>query len=930
MTCIGSWNACLGAFNKIDYLAHLLNSENVDVLFVQEAEVSRNMDKKMLGVRGYNLYYNQEKEKARIICYVKDCAEVEIEVSSKVDAISVKSAEVTIVGVYRPFKLTTHQTHMAYLKDLIEFTKKCGQNSSSLIVVGDFNLDFAKRHDRSYNRISLYDAWEECTTELGLIQLINKPTWSRTVRNTKKSSILDHAYINNLDHQICESVVDTNHSDHMAVIIRMATKLNRKGLNRIRLKNWRQYSKQRLQEELAAVDWNQFQHLGAEGHSNRLEEVLTKIHDRLVPDMLLRRCEEKYVWSTKIITLKRKKKNLLKKARQQNRAGLLDRVKEIDKRIRFCFKEESRNKIRKTLDARDPRSFWKAVESARGSDHSGVPEMMKLDGRKITQNSAKASTFASIFTAKVNAVRESTRVDPGVYNGRQEIFATDCNFFTEDLVKEVIMELKDSKSFGPDRIPMVFYRDGTEQLTICLVELFQKIYYERKIPDQWKCCRILPLFKKGDRAEFANYRPIANLCSIAKIFEKCMLKRMLKVAEESGVDLTGEEQHGFKKNRSTVTAGLSLQHAISSALDEGQIAGCVSLDLSSAFDVVNQDLLIKRMKILGLPPDVCSLVEEWLKDRSAYVEIGQDTSDFFCVDDGTIQGSVMGPILFSIFIRPLLQMSGILAYADDNYIIETGNNIEELKQKLSNKVTEVIEWMKQSGLSVNIAKTELVFFHRNQKLSESLNFGTLTVNSKESMKILGIWFDCNLNWSCHVHKLIESVKKECYGLRKLRNYFSFDEMKQICTAFAFSKFYYGCQIWFLPTLHKSLQQKLLSLSTLILRSAFFLHDWKISNVDIHTLVGRATPFQYCKYSHAIAMFNVFKNECPSNVWLNAQFNFIFLERKNQILFVSNNSSKVGYNSLSNRFSFVCHALDFDWMSLSLSAMKSRCKRIFLT
>jgi len=198
------------------------------------------------------------------------------------------------------------------------------------------------------------------------------------------------------------------------------------------------------------------------------------------------------------------------------------------------------------------------------------------------------------------------------------------------------------------------------------------------------------------------------------------------------------------------------------------------------------------------------------------------------------------------------------------------------------------------------------------------------------MKILGIWFDCNLNWSCQVHALIERIKKECFGLRKLRNYFTFDEMKQICTAFVYSKFYYGCQVWFLPTLHGSLKSKLLSLSALVLRSSFFLHEWKISNIDLHALVGRATPSQYCKYSHAIAMFNVFKNECPTNVWLDAQFNFIFHERKNQVLFVSNNSSKVGYNSLSNRFRYVCHALDFDWLSLSLGAMKSRCKRIFLT
>ena len=197
------------------------------------------------------------------------------------------------------------------------------------------------------------------------------------------------------------------------------------------------------------------------------------------------------------------------------------------------------------------------------------------------------------------------------------------------------------------------------------------------------------------------------------------------------------------------------------------------------------------------------------------------------------------------------------------------------------------------------------------------------------MKILGVWFDCNLNWSCHIGKLVENIKKECFGLRRLRKYFTFDEMSQICTAFAYSKFYYGCQIWFLPSLHKRLKKKLLATSALILRSSFFLHDWKISNVDLHGLVGRATPSQYCKYSHAIAMYNVFKHECPSNVWLNAQFNFSFHERKNQILFTSNNSTKVGYNSLSNRFNTVSHCLSFDWLSSSLEVMKVKCKRIFL-
>ena len=120
----------------------------------------------------------------------------------------------------------------------------------------------------------------------------------------------------------------------------------------------------------------------------------------------------------------------------------------------------------------------------------------------------------------------------------------------------------------------------------------------------------------------------------------------------------------------------------------------------------------------------------------------------------------------------------------------------------------------------------------------------------------------------------------------------------------------------------------MSLSTLVLRSAFFLHDWKISNADLHALVGRATPSQYCKYSHAIAMYNVFIHECPY-VWLSAQFNFIVYERKKQILFTSSNSTRGGLNCLSNGFNFESFLMEFDWLSLSLDAMKIRCKRIFL-
>ena len=117
----------------------------------------------------------------------------------------------------------------------------------------------------------------------------------------------------------------------------------------------------------------------------------------------------------------------------------------------------------------------------------------------------------------------------------------------------------------------------------------------------------------------SNYRPIANLCAVTKIFERLILQRIQEIEDEQNVDITGTNQHGFKRGRSTTTAGLAIQSALARALDEGQYALMANLDLSSAFDVVNINLLLKRMRIVGLPNDIIKLVEIWLKDRKLFV-----------------------------------------------------------------------------------------------------------------------------------------------------------------------------------------------------------------------------------------------------------------------------------------------------------------------
>ena len=157
------------------------------------------------------------------------------------------------------------------------------------------------------------------------------------------------------------------------------------------------------------------------------------------------------------------------------------------------------------------------------------------------------------------------------------------------------MSLKCKNSEGFDRIPQRILKDGAEVLINPLTVLFNKVYVQKTIPGQWLVAKTIPVFKnKGDKKDIESYRPVANLCSTSKIFEKLILKRILEIEDENNVDLTGKNQPGFKKKRSTSTLSSQLQSIIGRALDEDKFVLVASLDFSSSFDVVNVDLLIKK------------------------------------------------------------------------------------------------------------------------------------------------------------------------------------------------------------------------------------------------------------------------------------------------------------------------------------------------
>jgi hypothetical protein len=196
--------------------------------------------------------------------------------------------------------------------------------------------------------------------------------------------------------------------------------------------------------------------------------------------------------------------------------------------------------------------------------------------------------------------------------------------------------------------------------------------------------------------------------------------RILEIEEQAGISLMGANQHGFKKERSTITASVEIQSRVSALMDQDQYVAMASLDLSAAFDVVNVDLLLVRLRKIGLPTDIINLLESWLKDRQCYVEVRNSCSQYFDSDDGTVQGSILGPVLFSLFMSPLLEKEDLISYADDSYLIRGNKNKETALQRLQFQIQKVQSWLTSSGLKVNIEKTEIVIFYKTDTATTSI------------------------------------------------------------------------------------------------------------------------------------------------------------------------------------------------------------------
>jgi hypothetical protein len=490
---------------------------------------------------------------------------------------------------------------------------------------------------------------------------------------------------------------------------------------------------------------------------------------------------------------------------------LRDRIKNLNFEIKQHFHSCKSKAIRRKILPGNSKSLWDAVKIAKDINITSLPDEMFHSNIKIDQN-LLPDTFADCFESKVRKIVNEQTISASVYNGRKKIDVIDCNFMRRFEITKAIKTLKAKNCEGHDRIPQRILVDGFDALDQSLCHLFNQIYEQKTIPEQWLISKVIPIFKKGDPKNVENYRPISNLCSTSKLFEKLILLRIQEIELNSKIDLTGKSQHGFKKKHSTNTAGLTIQSLIARALDGDNYALMASLDLSSAFDVVNVKLLLKRLRVIGLPGDLIELISKWLESRYFYVTIDGKNSYIRYCDVGTVQGSVLGPILYALFVSPLFDLTEMTLFADDNYIVRWNQHLTALIEDMRESLEMITKWLKDSGLKVNETKTEICLFHKRDQPPIVITFNGTPITSKQAMNVLGISFDSKLNWQFQIQNAITKSKKALHAIYLIRKHFTKTELLQITTSNYYSILYYNAEIWLTPTLNNNSKRALMSAS----------------------------------------------------------------------------------------------------------------------
>ena len=317
-------------------------------------------------------------------------------------------------------------------------------------------------------------------------------------------------------------------------------------------------------------------------------------------------------------------------------------------------------------------------------------------------------------------------------------------------------------------------------------------------PSVLKTAKVVPVFKKDSKLDYSNYRQISLLSNIEKILEKLMYKRLYTFLNNNNIIYN--LQFGFRKQYSTSQALINITENIRKALDVN--IGCgIFVDLQKAFDTVDHQILLAKLNHYGIQGVSKDWFKSYLSNRNHYVSINGIDSGLTSINCGVPQGSVPGPLLFSLYINDLnqaMKFCKVHHFADDTNLLCLSNSIKKLNKLVNTDLKHLVNWLNANKISLNVKKTEMVIFKSNQKKFEGdlkIKLCGKRLYPTEGVKYLGVKIDRTLSWQYYVNDLSIKLNRANALLFKMRKYVGLKILKSIYFAIFDSYLSSCCLVW---------------------------------------------------------------------------------------------------------------------------------------